>query len=240
MHINPHVFYVLFSDIAFMKIKDMCEGERPREKMLARGAGALSDGELLAVLLRGGTPDVNVLDIARELLKLADSRLSRLSDMPPEKISAIRGIGPCKAASLIAAFELGRRFYREESLAVRKPVTNSEMVFRMMLPDLKGLGHEECWVLFMNNHNYVISREKITSGGQDSTVIDVRQIVRKAIEKGASGIILVHNHPTGNPQPSAADIKNTAALKKAAASCSISLIDHVVVSDDCYFSFSEN
>lgn len=208
--------------------------------MLARGAGALSDGELLAVLLRGGIPDMNAVEIARELLKLADGRLSTLSDMPLEKISGVRGIGPCKAASLIASFELGRRFYREESLAVRKPVTSGEMVFTLMLPDLKGLGHEECWVLFLNNHNYVISRERMTSGGQDSTVIDVRQIVRKAIEKSASGIILVHNHPTGSPQPSAADIKNTAALRKAAASCSIALIDHVVICDDCYFSFSDN
>lgn len=232
--------YVLSSYVCLMKIKDMCEGERPREKMMARGTGALSDGELLAVLLRGGTRGVNVLDVAREMLNASGGRLGALFNMPYEKMSGFPGVGPCKAASVMAAFELGKRFFQEESLAAGLPVTDAQTVFKLMLPEMKGLMHEECWVIFLNGHNYVISRERMSSGGQEATVIDVRQVVRKALEKSASGIILVHNHPAGNPAPSTADIKNTAALKKAAASCSIAMLDHVIISDDRFFSFAEN
>ena len=223
-----------------MKMKDMSEGERPREKMIERGVSALSDGELLAVLLRGGNRDESALDLARKLLSLAEGRLGTLSSLSFDRIMSITGIGECKAASVMAAFELGRRFTSDRSALGRKSLTTAKMVFELMEPVYKGLGHEECWVLFLNSHNHVISRMRMSVGGSDMTTIDVKQIVRAGIEKGAEGIILTHNHPGGNPRPSEADIRQTEALHVAAASCSMSLLDHVIICDGCYFSFSED
>ena len=223
-----------------MKMMDMSAGERPRERMLAQGAGVLSDGELLAVILRGGTASESALDLARRLLGECGGSLSGLSAMPVDRMLEIPGIGACKAAGIVAALELGRRFIREETLQPGLPVTGPAAVYEMMLPELKGLDHEECWAIFLDRSNRVLSRERLTSGGTASTVIDVRNIVHRALRKGAEGIILVHNHPGGNPHPSVEDIKNTASLRKAASACQLSLVDHVIFCDSSWFSFSED
>ena len=223
-----------------MKIKDLDAAERPREKMLARGAGSLSDGELLAVLLRSGNREASALDLARLLLGLADGRLSALFNLPQERMLSLPGVGPGKAASVIAAFELGRRFLQEEFSLVKKPLLTARSVYEMMIPCLKGLRHEECWVLFLNDRNYLAGKAKVTSGGGSSTVIDVRQVIRTALDKGASAIILVHNHPSGNPTPSPADIRQTDAVRKGVGAVGLDLLDHVVVADDSFFSFSDD
>lgn len=223
-----------------MKIKDLSAAERPREKMLSRGAGSLSDGELLAVLLRSGSRDASALDLARQLLGLADGRLSALFNLPQERMLSLPGVGPGKAASVIAAFELGRRFLQEEFSLVKKPLLTARSVYEMMIPSLKGLRHEECWVLFLNDRNYLAGKAKVTSGGGSSTVIDVRQVIRTALDKGASAIILVHNHPSGNPTPSPADIRQTDAVRKGVGAVGLDLLDHVVVADDSFFSFSDD
>lgn len=223
-----------------MKIKDLSAAERPREKMLSRGAGSLSDGELLAVLLRSGGRETSALDLARQLLDLADGRLSTLFNLSQDRMLSLSGVGPGKAASVIAAFELGRRFLQEEFSLVRKPLMTARSVYEMMIPQLKGLQHEECWVLFLNDHNYLAGKSKMSSGGSNSTVIDVRQVIRSALEKSASAIILVHNHPTGNPTPSPADIRQTDAVRKGVSAVGLALLDHIVVSDDCFFSFSDD
>ena len=223
-----------------MKIKELCEAERPREKMLSSGPSALGNSELLAILLRSGTRSESAVELAQRLLSICDGKLSRLFNMSSDVLRRIDGIGPCKAASIQASLELGRRFLQEESTADKKPVVSSSMVFDMMIPTLKGLPHEECWVLFLNNHNYVISKQMVTRGGSRSTIMDVGQIIRAALERSASGIILVHNHPTGNPQPSEADIKQTEALHKACSAVQIDLLDHVIVSDGRYFSYADD
>lgn len=223
-----------------MKIKDLDAAERPREKMLSRGAGSLSDGELLAVLLRSGGRDTSALDLARQLLGLADGRLSTLFNLSQDRMLSLPGVGPGKAASVIAAFELGRRFLQEESSLVKKPLMTARSVYEMMIPQLKGLQHEECWILFLNDHNYLTGKMKATSGGSSSTVIDVRQVIRSALDKGASAIVLVHNHPTGNPTPSPADVRQTDAVRKGVSAVGLALLDHIVVSDDCFFSFSDD
>ena len=223
-----------------MKIKDLDAAERPREKMLSRGAGSLSDGELLAVLLRSGGRDTSALDLARQLLGLADGRLSALFNLSQDRMLSLPGVGPGKAASVIAAFELGRRFLQEESSLVKKPLMTARSVYEMMIPQLKGLQHEECWILFLNDHNYLTGKMKATSGGSSSTVIDVRQVIRSALDKGASAIVLVHNHPTGNPTPSPADVRQTDAVRKGVSAVGLALLDHIVVSDDCFFSFSDD
>ncbi len=223
-----------------MKMKDLCESERPREKMMLRGASSLSDGELLAVLLRNGRRNESALELSQRLLNMTDGHLSELFNLPAERLRSVPGIGFAKAASVLAAFELGKRFLSEGSCVVKKPVVTARAVFEIMIPSLKGLRHEECWILLLNDSSYLISRMKVTSGGGRSTVIDVRQVVRFALDRNASGIILVHNHPSGNPHPSNADVTQTDSLHKAAEACAIDLLDHVIVCDDSFFSFSDD
>ena len=222
-----------------MKMKEMCEGERPREKLMARGAAALSDGELLAILLRSGTRQESALDVARGLLGNCSGRLTELFNLSPEDLTSRPGIGVCKAAQIMAAFELGKRFLADSSEASRRPIVSSRSVFEMMIPLLKGLDHEENWVIFLNDCNYFLGKLRLTTGGGSSTIIDVRQTVRSALRKNAAGIILVHNHPSGNPDPSAADVRMTDALREACRSMQIQLLDHVVVSDNSFFSMAD-
>lgn len=222
-----------------MKIKELCASERPREKMLSAGADRLGNGELLAILLRSGNRGVSALELAQRLLAMCEGRLGNLFNMGYGRMCSLPGIGAGKASAVMAALELGRRFMREESSILKKPIVTARSVFEMMLPALKGLRHEECWLLLLNDSNYLIRQVKVTSGGGRSTVIDVRQVIRIAIDLNASGMILVHNHPSGNPRPSEADIRQTELLHKAAGTCGLDLTDHVIVCDDCFFSFSD-
>ncbi len=222
-----------------MKIKDLCLDERPREKMLVKGPDSLSNSELLAILLRTGTGRMNVIDVAREILKSADGKLNGISSMSVDRLCEIDGIGPTKAVTLSAAFELGRRCSGESIIDSRTAVCSAKVVFRLMHPVLRGLDHEECWVLYLNRANYLISKEKVSSGGLDSTILDCRTIARKALEKKASGIILVHNHPSGSVLPGQADIQSTRQLDKALRTCEIALLDHVILAESSYYSFSD-
>lgn len=222
-----------------MKMLELAPDERPREKMISRGVEALSNSELIAVILRSGSREENATDMANHLLALGGNTLTGLFAMTAERMGDIKGLGPCKAASVLAALELGKRFFREASPVGHRSVTSPSMVFETVLPFLKGLTHEECWVLFLNTSNRLIGRCRISSGAGDQTTMDIKQTVRLALDKKASAIILVHNHPSGNPRPSKADLKFTEELHNAAALFDISLLDHVIVSDDCYYCFSE-
>ena len=222
-----------------MKMKELCSDERPREKLVGKGAGSLSNAELLAIMLRTGTGKSNAVDLAREMLKGAGGTLNSVSAMPLERLCAFNGIGPGKAATVVAAFELGRRAFSEQNSTSNRTVSNPKDVYRMMIPHMKSLDHEECWAVFLNRANVLIDKEMMSSGGLESTVIDCKMIVRRAIEKKASGLILVHNHPSGSAMPGTADIRQTEILKKALATCDISLIDHVVVASDCFYSFAD-
>lgn len=222
-----------------MKIKDLCEDERPREKMIRKGAEALSNAELLAILLRTGTGKMNVIDVARELIRSGGGKLNGIAAMSADVLCSIKGIGPSKAVTIAAAFELGRRSASEPITSHHSAVSSPKDVFRMMLPTLRGLDHEECWVLFLNRANHLISKEKMSSGGLDSTTLDSHSIARKAIEKKACGIIIVHNHPSGSAMPGTADINSTKMLQKVLKTCGISLLDHVVIAEDSYYSFAD-
>lgn len=225
--------------IAAMKIKDMGKEERPREKMIEKGPEALSKGELIAILLRTGTREDSALDLAWRLLDACDNSLARLVNMKSESLMAIKGIGRDKACTLEAAFELGRRFFAEGFSGRKRTIDNPGLVYEEMTPYLKGLAHEECWLVYLNKANYIIGKERISSGGLDSTVLDTRMIGARVLEKKATGVILVHNHPSGNPVPGTADMQETENLKKALETLGIVLTDHIVFSDDCYFSFAE-
>ena len=223
-----------------MRIKDLCPDERPREKLRRRGAKALSNAELLAILLGSGTGGKNVTEVAQELMVNAGGRLTLLGAMPLERLMAHKGLGEVRAITIAAALELGRRTFEEEAVIDRRSITSPQLVYRLMLPCLKNLDHEECWVLFLNRSNFLISKEMITSGSLESTLIDSGRILRKAIEKQCSGVILVHNHPSGSPQPGQADIHQTEVLRRALEAVGIRLTDHVVIANNAYYSFSED
>lgn len=221
-----------------MKLKELNIEERPRERLIAKGSSALGNAELLAILLRTGSGNKNVLEMSHELLAAAGS-LTELSAMSIDKMQAIGGIGKNKAATVTAAFELGRRFAAEGSRSPCRAITDASQIFSIMFPVLKGIDHEECWILYLNRANHILYKEKVSIGGLSSTTIDTNSILRKAIEKKADGIILVHNHPSGNPQPGKADVVETERLKKAAETFSISMLDHVIISDSGYYSFAD-
>ena len=222
-----------------MKISDMSVSERPRERMLSLGAGALSNAELFAILIRTGTKTANAVDLAQSLLSLGGGHLLKLNSMTVSELSQIQGIKKDKALIIMAAFELGRRFIAEASFIPEEPVTSAGSVFRIMRAKLKGLNHEECWVIMLNNAQRVLGCCRMTSGGGSSTTIDIKDIIREALRFGAQGMVLVHNHPSGNPMPGKADVEQTQALKRAASSMDLSLLDHVVICDDCYYSFAD-
>ena len=207
--------------------------------MQEKGPSALSNAELLAIMIRTGTGTMNVVDVARTLLQSAEGRLHSIAEMPLEKLCSVSGIGRSKAVTIAAAFELGRRCASELAVPDKVAVSSPKTVFQMMLPFLRGLDHEECWVIFLNRANYVLGKERMSVGGLESTVMDVKSILRRALEKKASGVILVHNHPSGNAMPGHADITQTGILKKALQTCEISLIDHVVIAEDSWYSFAD-
>ncbi|MBQ9548876.1 MAG: DNA repair protein RadC [Bacteroidales bacterium] len=222
-----------------MKMRELPGGERPREKLWERGAPALSNGELLAILLRSGTRSESVLDLAQRLLSAAGGSLTRLSTLSAEALCRLPGIKKDKSASVRAAFELGRRLMAEASAPAGQPVLSARSVYEQMLPVLKGRQCEECWVLFLNHARLVTGRERISEGGLTATTVDCRPILRRALEQGATALILVHNHPASNPEPSKEDVAVTQALRKAASAFDIVLLDHVVVSDDSFYSFRD-
>lgn len=226
-------------NIIDMKLNELCKEEMPREKMVAKGAEALTDIELLAILLRIGRDGMNVLDLSRELLRSADGRLGALSRMTIEDLCCIKGIGTSKAVAIAAAFELGRRAAVEQGFRSRAAMSSPQAVFRLMYPLVKSIEHEECWALLLNKSNRLISKELLSRGGHESTIIDNRMVIRKALEKKATGVILVHNHPSGVPTPSAEDIRQTQALTKALRTCDLHLLDHVVIGDNAYYSFAD-
>ena len=208
-----------------MKIKDLFQDERPRERLLNHGAVSLSDVELLAVLLRTGTKQLNAVET--------------LASLSVDNLIQLNGMGPAKAAAIAAGFELGRRCAVSDVNTKRKSIASPTNVYRLMVPYMRTLDHEECWVLYLNRANHLICKDMMSSGGMESTIIDCKSIVRKALEKKASGLILVHNHPSGNPLPGVADIVQTRNLKRALAACDISLVDHVVIGTDSFYSFAD-
>ena len=222
-----------------MRIKDLCPEERPREKMRLRGAKALSNAELLAILLGSGTGGKSVTEVAQELMVSADGKLTLLAAMPLERLITQKGVGEVRAITIAAALELGRRSFEESAIVDKRSITSAEMVYQLMLPALKNLDHEECWALYLNKANYVLGKEMITSGSMENTPVDIPKILRRAIEKQCSYVILVHNHPSGSAQPGPSDIAQTNMVKNALSGVGVSLMDHVIVAEDSFFSFAD-
>ena len=219
-------------------LKTWAVEERPREKVMANGIQYLSDAELLAILVGSGTRNMTAVELARKILGNAGNNLHELGRQSLGDLLKIKGVGPAKAISVMAAMELGRR--RAGMNQIEKiSVKSSETVFNIFHPLLGDLDHEEFWLLMLNRANKVLGRFKVSQGGLSGTVIDTRIILKKALDNLASSIIVCHNHPSGNNQPSDADVKITEKLKKAAEMLEIKMLDHVIIADKSYFSFAD-
>lgn len=230
-------FYIIMA--SNIKIKDWSIEERPREKMLLNGAKALSNSELLAILLRSGDTRQTAVDLAKRLLSLHNHSLKTLSTLSYEELCTVKGVGPSKASTIMAAFEIANRISGERS-EPSPQITCAEEAFHLMRHHFHNLRHEECWVLYLNKQNRVIHQECISKGGTHSTILDPKIIIKIGVEKLASGFILFHNHPSGNPKPGEEDRRQTKLLRDASSMLDISLLDHIIISGEKYYSFSEN
>jgi DNA repair protein RadC len=221
-----------------LNINQWAEEDRPREKMIAKGIDVLSDAELLAILIGSGNTEESAVELMRRILRACDNNLNELGKWTLSDFSGFKGIGPAKATTVMAALELGKRRKMQE-IKERVQVTCSKDVYEMFHPVLCDLPQEEFWILLTNQSNKVIEKLRISTGGIDGTYADVRSILREAIVLRATGIILIHNHPSGNPAPSAGDRRVTSAIRQGAQTMNIRLADHVIVCDGTYYSFAD-
>ncbi|ARK13403.1 RadC family protein [Fibrivirga algicola] len=219
-------------------IKSWAEEDRPREKLMLKGTAALSDAELVAILINSGTAELSAVDVARKVLEGVGNNLHELAKRSVKELSKFRGIGEARAISIVAALELGRR-RREQAPQERRRITCSRDAYEELRPYLMDKQHEEFWILLLNRANEVLRPVQISAGGVSGTVADPRMIFKVGLEYLASGIILAHNHPSGNLTPSQADKDLTRKLKEAGRFLDIPVLDHLIVTDRTYLSFAD-
>lgn len=221
-----------------MTIKNWAEADRPREKLRLQGKQNLSNAELLALLIGSGNRSESAVDLCRRILAGSENSLSEVGKLTVSQLKKFRGIGDAKAIAIIASLELGRRRRLEDALE-RTKITSSTGVYELLQPVIGDLPHEEFWIVYLNNSNKVIESKQLSKGGMTGTLVDIRLALRKAIELGAISIILGHNHPSGNLNPSMSDKKLTEKLRLAAQSLDIKVLDHLIVTEKSYFSFAD-
>jgi DNA repair protein RadC len=226
------------SDKIPFTIKNWAMDDRPREKLLLKGKLSLTDAELIAILIGSGSRQESAVELSKKILSKNQNNLNLLGKLSVTQLTQFKGIGEAKAISIIAAMELGRRRRSEEAIENVK-ISSSNSVFEVMQPILGELMHEEFWILYLNNANKIIETFQISKGGITGTLVDVRITLRKALELGAVSLILAHNHPSGNLNPSEADKQLTLKLKTAAESMDIKILDHLIVTEKSYFSFAD-
>ena len=221
-----------------LKIKSWSPEDRPREKLLLKGTPVLSDAELVAILLGTGTTTTSAVELAKRVLQTVDNNLHELARLSVKDLMKVKGIGEVKAITIIAALELGRR--KKDLDPEAKPrISSSRDVFEMLKSNLLDIHHEEFWVLLLNRANRVIKKHQISQGGVAGTVADPKIIFKVALAELASGIVLAHNHPSGNLTASQADIDLTRKLKEAGKLLEIQVLDHVIIAGQKYFSFAD-
>jgi DNA repair protein RadC len=221
-----------------LNIKDWAVEDRPREKLLAKGARSLSDAELIAILIGSGNLEETAVELSRRILSATDNNLNELGRKNIDFLKKFNGIGEAKAVSIVAALELGKR-RKEAGVFTNNKITGSKDAADFFFPLLGDLNHEEFWVMLLNRGNKIIDTFMISQGGISGTVIDVRLILKTALEKTASSIILCHNHPSGTMQASDADLKITAKIKNAAEIMDITVLDHIIIGQHTYLSFAD-
>lgn len=221
-----------------LRMVDMAVEDRPREKGARNGIHSLSNTELLAILIGHGSQQQSALELARLVLKTCNNDLYYLGKMTASELTAIHGIGWAKAARILASTELAKR--RMASPApVKKAIRCSRDAYLIIRPDLNELSHEEFWIILLSRSNRMIDKIKISQGGISGTITDIRMIMQEALTRLASAMILAHNHPSGNLNPSQADQQITTRIKDAAALMDITILDHLIVGEDQYFSFAD-
>lgn len=221
-----------------VSIKSWAEDDRPREKLMLKGQSALSDAELLAILIGSGSRNETAVDLAKRILAKAENNLSQLGKMTLTDLKGFKGMGEAKAITVMAAMELGRRRKQADRLE-REQVSGSKDVFELMEPQLADLPHEEFWIILLNRSNKIIRKECVSRGGITGTIADLRLIFKPAIESLATGIIVCHNHPSGNVKPSDADVSLTRKIREAGSLLDIQLLDHLIIVEKGYYSFAD-
>lgn len=220
-------------------IKEWSEDDRPREKLMNRGEAALTNAELLAILIGSGTRKKSAVELMQDILRVCDDKLARLSKMSIKELMAFNGIGEAKAITIKAAAEIGRRRTMERS-DDSPQMTNASQVYEYMRPLMQDLPHEEFWAILLNNSSRIIKRTRISSGGLTATAVDVRMVLKEALIADATCIIVCHNHPSGQLRPSRDDQMLTDRLHTALNQINIKLLDHVIITDGTYYSFAED
>ncbi|WP_298063036.1 DNA repair protein RadC [uncultured Rikenella sp.] len=221
-----------------LSIKEWNEQDRPREKLMSRGASALTDAELLAVLIGSGTVENSAVEIGRQLLDSVGGSLVELGRKSLSDLQTFNGIGLARGVSIAAALELGRR-RRAADIPTPDYIAGSTDIVTIFQPLLSDLPHEEVWVMLLSRSKRIIERFRVSQGGIEGSVIDPRIVIRRALDRNAAGIVLVHNHPSGNAYPSEQDILNTHKVQLAASYFDMRLLDHVIIADTEPFSFAE-
>lgn len=221
-----------------LSLKDLALEDRPREKLLHKGRKALSDSELIAILISSGNAEESAIQLSQRILNAYANDISRISELSVADLCKFKGIGEAKAISIIAALELGRR-NKERSKDSLKSIQSSSDAFEEFYPVLSDLVHEEFYALFLNRANKVIRKVCVSSGGISGTVVDQRLIFKQALELHSTSIIIAHNHPSGNLKPSAEDLKITQKIKEAGRLMEINLIDHLILAGRQFYSFAD-
>ena len=219
-------------------IKNWSQDDQPREKLRDKGKNSLSDAELVAILIGSGNRNESAVDLCKRILASTGNNLNSLGKLSLKQLQDFKGIGEAKAITIAAALELGRRRKLEEKVDHQK-IGSSRDVFEIMEPIVGELGHEEFWILYLNNSNKVLQKQQLSKGGITGTLVDVRLVLKQALEVGAVALILCHNHPSGTLQPSQADKSITEKLKNAALSLDIKVLDHLIITEQAYFSFAD-
>ncbi|SDE10504.1 DNA repair protein RadC [Pricia antarctica] len=219
-------------------IKHWSDDDKPREKLVQNGKSALSDAELIAILIGSGSRNESAVALSKRILVSADNNLNELGKLSIKQLTQFHGIGEAKAVTIIAALEIGRRRRDGEVLKITK-INSSRDAFELLQPRMGDLGHEEFWILYLNNGNKVLTSALLSRGGLTGTLVDVRIVMRKALELGAVALVLAHNHPSGTLKPSKGDRDVTAKLKRAALALDITILDHIIVTEKDYFSFAD-
>ena len=224
--------------MASFSIKNWAVDDKPREKLVTKGSSVLSDAELVAILIGSGNRNESAVELSKRILASVDYNLNELGKLSVNQLMRFKGIGEAKAVSIAAAMEVGRRRRGQEFGKIAK-VSGSRDVFEMLYPLIGELGHEEFWIVYLNNSNKVIFKSQLSKGGITGTLVDVRLVMKKALELGAVGLVLAHNHPSGSLLPSKSDKNITQKLKVAAEALDIKILDHLIVTQNDYLSFAD-
>lgn len=221
-----------------LSIKFWSDDDKPREKLVQKGRSVLSDAELVAILIGSGSRNESAVELSKRILASSNHSLNELGKLSIKQLMQFKGIGEAKAVTIAAALEIGRRRRGEEAQKITK-ISSSKSVFELLQPRMGELGHEEFWIVYLNNSNKVLHTAQLSKGGITGTLVDVRLVMRQALELGSIALILAHNHPSGTLKPSSADKQITQKLKLAAEALDLKVLDHLIITQKEYYSFAD-